>query len=128
MVSVFFAADGSFISRFAATDDWKGNIEDLDLYVFHFTSCKAVLPFQLEHALSRTGNASRHYFLTTVRVTRSRFSRDQSISNASAMLSINPLLPKTSSGPVIPRIASNVACGQPNAVFAYTSWRGLPCG
>src|ERR1051325_10824570 len=70
------------------------------------------------------------YFLTIVRVTRSRSSSDQSISNGPAIVSMKPLLPSnTHSGPVTPRIARNVAWVQPNAVLGYArpfQWESEP--
>ena len=56
-------------------------------------------------------------FLRMVRVTDSRSSRVQSISNGPETASMNPLLPSnTSRGPVIPRIARKAACVAPNEV------------
>src|SRR5579885_1415688 len=57
-----------------------------------------------------------------VQLTRSRPSRDQSISKWPEITSMNPLFPsKTSGGPVMPRIARKAAWVEQNAVLGYAN-------
>src|SRR6266700_3519517 len=94
MISLLFRLHILFVALLTTTDNMVGYIKNLNLNPLD------LLRSQL------------------VRLTASRFSRDQSISKCPAMASINPLLPSnTSSGPVIPRIARKAAWVAPKTVL-----------